>query len=172
MAMARWTTTVNGAAAILLFLQSQQQFCHHCPMSIFVASSSLSSSLISHSVSFPLMVTLDTLPRIYEGTCPKPVRTIKSVLRKPLGLSRKQPSPPFRASAIYCLLSRQRWDLTMLTLLLKWPPASLPFTGLWWNPVPPFIPTCAPQIFKLSLHKHCCAGEMIPNPFWSKPAAL
>ena len=31
----------------------------------------------------------------------------KGVLRKPPGLSRKQPSPPFRASAIYCLLSRQ-----------------------------------------------------------------
>lgn len=116
------------------------------------------------------MVTLDTLLRISGGTCPMHVGTIKGVLRKPPGLSRKQPSPSFRVSAMYCLLSRQRWDLVMLTLLLKWPPAGLPFTALWWNPVPPFIPTCALQIFKLGLHKHCYAGEMIPNAAWSEPA--
>lgn len=110
--------------------------------------------------------------RPIEGRCPKPVGTIKGVLRTPPGLSRKQPSPPFTASAIYCLLSWQRWDLMMLTLLLKWPPVGLPFTALWWNPVPPFIPTCAPQIFKLGLHKHCRAGEAIPDAVWSGPAAL
>lgn len=70
-----------------------------------------------------------------------------------------------------CWVDKGR-DLVMLTLLLKWPPAGLPFTALWWNPVPPFIPTCASQIFKLGLHKHCCAGEMIPNAVWSEPAAL
>lgn len=35
--MARWATSVTGAAAVLLFVQCQQQFCHHCPMSIFLA---------------------------------------------------------------------------------------------------------------------------------------
>lgn len=130
-------------------------------MSILVASV-VNPTLLHVTVIFSPMVTLATLLRLNEGRCPKPVGTIKGVLRKPPGLSRKQPSPPFKASAIHCLLSRQWLDLTMLTLLLKWPPVGLPFTALWWNPVPPFIPTCAPQIFKHVLHK-----QMMPNTVWS-----
>lgn len=96
------------------------------------------------------------------------VRTIKGVLRKSPGLFQKVAAAA--ALQMCCLLSRQRWDLAMLTLLLKWPPTALPFAALWWNPVSPFIPTCAPQIFKLGLHKHCCAGEMMsPSPHPSKP---
>lgn len=104
--------------------------------------------------------------------CPKPAGTIKGVLRRSPGVSRKLPSTPFRALATCCLLSWQRLDLTMLTLMLKWPPADWSFTALWRKPLPPFIPTCAPQIFKIGLHKHCRAGEMIPNAFWRKPVIL
>lgn len=52
----------------------------------------------------------------------------------------------------------KKWALMMLTLLLKWPPVGLLFAALWWNPMPPFIHTCARQIFKLGLHKQCCTG--------------
>lgn len=102
------------------------------------------------------------------------IRTIKGVLRKPRSLFQKAAD----AFQMCCLLSRQRWDLAMLTLLLKWPPTALSFAALWWNPVSPFIATCAPQIFKLGLHKQWCAREMMPppppsiHPFQSRPACI
>ncbi|CAB1451763.1 unnamed protein product [Pleuronectes platessa] len=86
------------------FLQQQQQPCRYCPMSTVVASDPSLSCL--PLLFFPLMVTLDT-PLGIRKDVKGPVGTIKDVLRKPLRLSRKQPSPPFSFSAIYCLLSRR-----------------------------------------------------------------
>lgn len=127
--------------------------------SIFVASRPRLPPFVSRSVSFFPPGYL----RLREGTCPKPVRTIKGVLRKPLGLFQKVSAAAFQCVRdILFAESTEVGDLAVLTLLLKWPPAGLPFTGLWWNPVLPFIATCALQIFKLGLHKQCCAGEMIP----------
>ncbi len=169
--MASWATSVKGAAAVLLFVQGQQHSCHHCPVSLFVAS--VPSPTLLYLTQFPSWL----LWTLYSKSAREDVQSLlaasKAFWENHQALSRKQPSPPFRASAIYtvCWVDRGG-DLTMLTLLLKWPPAGLPFTALWWNPVPPFIPTCAPQIFKLGLHKHCCAGEMIPNAAWSEPGAL
>lgn len=63
----------------------------------FFVASVPNPALLYLTVMFPPVVTLDTLLRINEGRCPKCVGTIKGVLRKPPGLSRKQPSPPFQS---------------------------------------------------------------------------
>lgn len=151
-------------------------FYPHCPMSIFLALAPNPTVSISDRVCSPPALLLRMLClRISSGNmCPEPVGTEEGVLRSPACLSRKQPSPPFQGLRdIYCLLSRRRWDLTMLTLLLKWPPAGSPFRGFMMKSCATIHPpTCAPQIFKLGLHKHGCAGEMIPGAVWSEPAAL
>lgn len=145
--MTRRTTSLSGAAAVLLFVQCQQQFCRHRP--IFFC------CCISPPVLLSYISLLCFLPWLLWTHCSESMSwDVQSVLAPSKVFWENHRAFPessrhrlFRASAIYCLLSRQRRDLMMLTLLLKGPPAGLPFTALWWNPVPPFIPTCAPQIF-------------------------
>lgn len=67
-----------------------------------------------------LLVFPSWLLKTREGTCPKPVRTIKGALRKPLGLFQKASAAAFQCvrDILFAELT-EVGDLAVLTLLLK-----------------------------------------------------
>lgn len=128
----------DRAVSFALFFFPLFALCCHRPIS----SGSSTSSLLS-----PVMVTLDPLFRIYRGGGGH-VQTLlalsKVFPRRPTDVRGKPPSK-------WWLLSRQMWDLPMLTLPLKWPPADWALHGFMMKS-------------SVTIHPHMCSSNIETGP--------